>query len=315
MRETPPYTHVPVLLDAVMEFLDCRPGGFYIDGTLGGGGYARKIVDSIKPGGVFLGVDWDAEAVARVGEELKESSVRILLKKASFAQLASVVEELRLGPADGMVLDLGVSSIQLEDPQRGFSFLREGPLDMRMDADLPRSAADLVNSLREAELARLIFQLGEERWAKRIARAIVSQRKAHPFTTTLELAELIKGVTPRVDKSWRIHPATRTFQALRIAVNGELEALKHFLDHALDLLATGGRLCVVSFHSLEDRMVKEKMRHWGKACRCPVRLLKCECEGRPLVKMLTRKAVKPTESEVHHNPRARSARLRVVMKL
>ncbi len=315
MRDSSAPEHVPVLLNAVMDYLNCRPGGFYIDGTLGGGGYARRIVESIKPGGVLLGVDWDSSAVSRVQASLSEPSVNLIFKKASFARLHHILSELQLGPADGVVLDLGVSSFQLEDPRRGFSFSREGPLDMRMDSELPRSAADLVNSLKEAELARLIFQLGEERWARRIARAIVSHRKSQPFTTTLQLAELIKGVMPRMEKGWRIHPATRTFQALRIAVNDELKALENFLEHALDLLKRGGRLCIVSFHSLEDRLVKVRMRDWSRTCRCPVSVLQCQCEGHPFAKLLTKKAVKPGEEEVHRNPRARSARLRAVEKL
>ncbi len=315
MRETSAQEHVPVLVNAAMDHLNCRPGGFYVDGTLGGGGYARRIVKSIRPGGVLLGVDWDSDAVSRVRASLDEPSVRVILKKASFARLHQILPELELGQADGVVLDLGVSSFQLEDPRRGFSFSREGPLDMRMDTEIPRSAADLVNTLKEAELARLIFHLGEDRWARRIARAIVSQRKTQPFTTTLQLAELIRGVVPGTEKKWRIHPATRTFQALRIAVNDELKALEDFLEHALELLKPGGRLCIVAFHSLEDRLVKERMRRWSKDCRCPVSLLQCQCEGRPLARLLTKKAVKPGEEETNRNPRARSARLRAVEKL
>ncbi len=315
MREFLHHEHVPVLLNAVMHHMNCRAGGFYVDGTLGGGGYAREILKRIQPDGILLGVDWDAQAVDRVRGSLENSTVRVILQKASFAHLSSILEERQLPLADGVVLDLGVSSFQLEDPARGFSFLREGPLDMRMDQNIPISAADLVNSLKEAELAKLIFQFGEERWARRIAKAVVSQRKAHPFRTTLQLAELIRGVMPGHGKFGRIHPATRTFQALRIAVNKELEALREFLDLALTTLSPGGRLCIVSFHSLEDRLVKERMKHWSKACRCEPRLPQCCCEGRPLVKLLTRKAVKAADDEIQANPRARSARLRAIEKL
>ncbi len=315
MRESLHHEHVPVLLDEVMYHMNCRAGGFYIDGTLGGGGYSRKILECIQPDGILLGVDWDAEAVARVRGTLVSPGARVILEKSSFAQLPSILQERQLPFADGVVLDLGVSSFHLEDPERGFSFLREGPLDMRMDQSLPLSAADLVNSLKETELAKLIFQFGEERWARRIARAVVSQRKAHPFRTTLQLAELIRGVIPHGNKPGRIHPATRTFQALRIAVNKELEALRDFLEQALTVLSPGGRLCIVSFQSLEDRLVKEKMKYWSKACRCDLRLPRCRCEGRPLARLITKKAVKPGDAEINRNPRARSAGLRAIEKL
>lgn len=315
MERRPSPKHTPVMCEAALELLQCHAGGLYVDGTVGGGGYAEAILKGSEPDGVLVGLDWDAEAVLRVRERLLPYTGRSILKKASFSELPQVLEDLDLGPADGVVIDLGVSSFQLEDPARGFSFLHDGPLDMRMDQGLPRTAADLVNGLSEQELARIIFRLGEEKWSRRIARAIASRRKEAPFRRTLELAELIAGVVPRTRDSRRIHPATRTFQALRMSVNRELEAIETFLDHVLDVLAPGGRLCVVAFHSLEDRIVKDRFRQWGRSCRCDSHTMPCRCEGRPLVRLLTRRALRPGQDEVETNPRARSARLRGVEKL
>jgi 16S rRNA (cytosine1402-N4)-methyltransferase len=306
--------HIPVLRDEIVQLLRCRSGERYVDGTVGGGGYAEAILEASAPAGTLLALDWDADAIARVEMRLKRFGERVLLERASFSDLSEVLQRLHWGPVDGIVLDLGVSSYHLDDPERGFSFMREGPLDMRMDRSGSKTAADLLSSLSEQELADLIFELGEERWARRIARAIVTHRKTSRFATTRELADLISATVPKTPDSRRIHPATRTFQALRLAVNRELDALQGFLTSALDLLGAGGRLCVVAFHSLEDRMVKEKFRYWSRACRCPKDLLKCECEGRPLARLLTKKAVRPGPEEEERNPRSRSARLRAVEK-
>lgn len=311
----PEAEHVPVMLDPVMDLLNCRPGGIYVDATVGGGGYARAILDSSAPGGCVLGIDWDAEAIERVRERLGGYGGRLILEKADFADIRRVLRAHGFEHADGIVSDLGVSSFQLEDPDRGFSFTREGPLDMRMNLDLAYTAADLVNSLPEKELADLIYRYGEERRSRRIARVIAERRKKQPVTTTAELAELIRRAVPPTRDAIRIHPATRTFQALRIAVNGELESLERFLPEALDVLRPGGRLCVVAFHSLEDRIVKEAFRDWARSCRCPPERAACECEGMPLVRMVTRKALRPSPDETGRNPRSRSARLRVVEKL
>ena len=306
--------HIPVMLESAVGLLGCRPGGLYVDGTLGGGSYAEAILQRIGPRGRLIGLDWDAEAIARVSARLAGHGERVVLRKASFGDLAPLLSEMELGGVDGIVLDLGVSSPQLEDGTRGFSFMEDGPLDMRMDRSRLNTAADLVNGLSERELTQLIRTLGEERWAKRIARAIVSRRKARVFYRTKELADLVAGVVPRTPDSRRIHPATRTFQALRIAVNEELQALRSFLGSVLDVLNPGGRLCIVAFHSLEDRMVKEHFRRWASACRCPVEEPFCRCEGKPLVRLLTKKALRPTDEEVEINPRARSARLRAMEK-
>jgi 16S rRNA (cytosine1402-N4)-methyltransferase len=304
------------MLETAIELLDCRPGGIYVDGTIGGGGYARAILDRSAPDGVVLGLDWDEEAIGRVREKLSgEYGQRLKLEKADFADIRRVLRKHDLEYADGIVVDLGVSSFQLEDPARGFSFMQEGPLDMRMDRDLPYTAADLVNTLPEKDLADLIFKYGEERLSRRIARKIAAERKQNRISGTKEFAEMIRKAVPKTRDSFRIHPATRTFQALRIAVNHELESVERFLPEALDLLRPGGRLCVIAFHSLEDRIVKGTFRTWAQSCRCPRELAKCECEGRPLARLLAKKALRPSPDEVENNPRARSARLRAVEKV
>jgi len=303
------------MLDEVMRLLACRAGGCYVDGTLGGGGYARAILRASGPDGRLLGLDWDAAAIDRVGHELRNFTDRISLSRASFDQVAPLIQNLGWGQVDGIVLDLGLSSFQLDDPERGFSFTQAGPLDMRMDRSRPLTAADLVNGWSDAELRRIIRDYGEERYAHRIAKAIVNRRRDQAFTTTTDLAGLIAQVVPASRDSRRIHPATRTFQALRIAVNAELEVLDRFLTEALPLLQSGGRLCVVAFHSLEDRLVKQQFKHWAKTCRCPRELPECRCEGHPLVRLLTRKVKRPSATEIERNPRARSARLRAVEKL
>ncbi|NSW86833.1 MAG: 16S rRNA (cytosine(1402)-N(4))-methyltransferase RsmH [Syntrophobacteraceae bacterium] len=314
MESRPTQAHVPVMLDEVLRWLGCRAGGLYVDGTVGGGGYAEAILEASAPGGRLIALDWDAEAVDRVKHRLSSYRDRVIVERGSFAELPVVLARHETGPVDGIVLDLGVSSFQLSDPCRGFSFVHDGPLDMRMDQSLPRTAADLVNTLPENDLADLIFRLGEEKWSRRIARAVVSRRIERPFRRTAELADLISYTVPRTRDSRRIHPATRTFQALRIAVNRELETLEVFLTDVLDALKPGGRLCIVAFHSLEDRIIKHRFRDWAKSCRCPANAPVCKCQGRPLVKLLTRKAVRPGEEEVGANPRARSARLRAVEK-
>ncbi|MCK8600414.1 16S rRNA (cytosine(1402)-N(4))-methyltransferase RsmH [Desulfoferrobacter suflitae] len=317
MVEQRAHEHIPVMREAVLDLLACRPGGLYVDGTVGGGGYAERILQEIEPDGQLVALDWDGEAIERVRRRLRANLHRVFLVKSSFANLPSVLNKLGFGleSVDGVVIDLGVSSFQLEDPERGFSFLQDGPLDMRMDQNIAKTAADLVNSLSEKELADLIFALGEDRHARRIARAIVLRRAQSPIERTEELAQLIKGVVPKTRDARRIHPATRTFQALRLAVNQDLDALETFLSRVCDILKPGGRLCIVSFHSLEDRMVKERFRHWAKACRCPRDFLQCQCEGRPLVRLLTKKPLRPTAPEIAMNPRARSARLRAMEKV
>jgi 16S rRNA (cytosine1402-N4)-methyltransferase len=315
VMETPGQQHIPVLLDEVIALLRCGSGGVYADLTVGGGGYTQAILQSTAPDGVVLGLDHDPEALAYARERLQSFHGRLILRQGNFARAPEIMQELRFGPADGIVADLGVSSLQLDDPARGFSFQQDGPLDMRMDQGQTQNAADLVNLLPERELVQLIFALGEDRWAKRIVRAIVLHRQLKPFTRTLELAEVIAQAVPKSSDTRRIHPATRTFQALRLAVNHELENLQEFLAHLLDLLKPGGRLCIVAFHSLEDRLVKQQFKSWASPCRCPRDLPLCQCSAQPLVRLLTRKALRPKEQEIRTNPRARSARLRAIEKI
>ncbi len=300
--------HVPVLLQSALSFLQVRPGGVYLDGTVGGGGHAEAILESSAPDGRLLGLDRDPAALEAAGRRLARFGGRAVLRHGSFAALAQLAEGF--APADGILLDLGLSSLQLADPARGFAFSQEGPLDMRFDPTAPGpTAADLVNSLSVKELAGLLYRYGEERQARRIAEAIVAAR---PLGTTRQLAEVVERAVGRPE---RIHPATRTFQALRIAVNGELEALEAALPQALDLLRPGGRLVVISFHSLEDRIVKRFLQREARDCICPPEAPICTCGHKARLRPLTRRPVRPEPAEVEANPRARSARLRAAERL
>ncbi|SMC20942.1 16S rRNA (cytosine1402-N4)-methyltransferase [Desulfacinum hydrothermale DSM 13146] len=307
--------HRPVLLEEAVGLLACRPGGRYVDATLGASGYAEAILEATAPDGLLLGLDWDQEAVEGARRRLASHGHRFIAECASFDRLPDILAWIGWESVDGIVLDLGVSSLQLDDPSRGLSFQKDGPLDMRLDRSLTVTAADLVNELPEEKLAELIARYGEERFSRRIARAIVDRRREEPFQRTGQLASLIASVVPRTADARRIHPATRTFLALRLVVNRELETLQAFLDGALDLLSVGGRLAVVTFHSLEDRLVKRAFKAWSKSCRCPTDLPVCRCEGRPLARLLTRKALRPSPREVQENPRARSAQLRAVERI
>ncbi len=306
-----PSGHVPVLLREVLHYLQPRAGGIYIDATIGGGGHAEAILEASAPDGRLLGLDADPDALERSRRRLHRFGRRVVLVHANFDRLQPIAERHGFVPADGVLMDLGVSWDQLADPARGFSFLRPGPLDMRMDPSLPHTAADLVNTLDEEDLARLIRAYGEEPRARRIARAIV---RARPIATTTELADLVARVVPR-RPGQRLHPATRVFQALRIAVNDELGALERALPQALAVLRPGGRLAVITFHSLEDRIVKHFFRRESQDCICPPRQPVCTCGHKAQVRILTRRPVVPTQEEVQANPRARSAKLRVVEKL
>ncbi|MGH9377504.1 MAG: 16S rRNA (cytosine(1402)-N(4))-methyltransferase RsmH [Terriglobia bacterium] len=291
--------HVPALPREALEFLNIRPGGTYIDATVGGGGHAELILAELiaNEGGRLLGIDRDPEALARAAQRLAPFKEKLILMHGNFARIEELHGASGLPPADGMLADLGFSSWQLEDPARGFSFDRPGPLDMRMDPGEPLTAAEIVNQTPEQDLADLIFQLGEERHSRRIARAIV---KARPIQSTAELAKAVRCAIPSRAGLHHLHPATRTFMALRLAVNRELENLDEFLTKALAALAPGGRLVILSFHSLEDRRVKQAFVEWRK-------------EGR--ANILTRKVVRPEEEETRANPRARSAKLRAAEKV
>jgi 16S rRNA (cytosine1402-N4)-methyltransferase len=302
--------HVPVLYRETIEMLQPRPGGRYLDGTLGAGGHAAAILQASAPDGRLLAFDRDPEAIAFARRRLGELADRVTFVNASFDDMAELAPQHGFSEVDGILLDLGLSSRQLSDAGRGFSFLREGPLDMRFDPAQQLTAADLVNNLPEAELADIFRRYGEERNSRHWARLIIANR---PITTTSQLAQLVAGQSGR--RRERIHPATQIFQALRIAVNEELAALEKALPAAVELLMAGGRLAVISFHSLEDRMVKQFMRDQSRSCVCPPEQPVCTCATVPRLRLVGRKAIKPSDAEVAGNPRSRSARLRVAEKL
>jgi 16S rRNA (cytosine1402-N4)-methyltransferase len=303
-------SHVPVLYHQVLSALKPRAGGRHIDGTLGLGGHALGILENSSPDGEVLGLDRDQAALEMAGVRLSKYGKRVHLRHGSFVRMQELAAELGWTAADGILLDLGVSSMQLEDPHRGFSFRHDGPLDMRFDTTQSLTAAELVNEARQEELAEILSRYGEEPRARRVARAIVAAR---PMSTTLELAEVVSRAAAR--KRRGVDPATRTFQALRIAVNDELESLAVGLMQAIEMLAPGGRLVVISFHSLEDRIVKRTFARESRDCICPPGLPTCACEHQAHLQLLTRGPLRPDESEVQKNPRARSARLRAAERI
>ena len=305
-----PKGHVPVLYNAVLTNLALGPGDHVIDATVGAGGHAVGLLQATAPNGQLLGLDRDPEAVARSRERLAHLSRRCLIVQKSFRKLKCVALKYSFPPAGGVLLDLGVSSYQLASLARGFSFVKEGPLDMRFDPTEGSTAADLVNDSPIEELAEILYRYGEEKQSRRIARAIAATR---PLQTTGQLAKVISEAVG--GRKGRIHPATRSFQALRIAVNDELGALEDVLPQAVDVLRPGGRLAVISFHSLEDRIVKRFFRRQASDCICPPEQPVCTCEHQPSLKIVTRKPLRPDEIEIVQNSRSRSARLRVAEKL
>ncbi len=309
------FRHEPVLLHEVLELLHLFPGAVVVDGTVGGGGHSHHILEEIGPDGRLLGLDRDTRALAAASKRLAPFGERATLHQANYAELAEVLRAEGFASCDAILLDLGVSSHQLDCHERGFSFQHDAPLDMRMDQTKGITAAQVVNELTATELGSIFKEYGEERWAKRIARRIEQVRVDSPIETTLQLAELVRN-TVRVGKQpQRIHPATRVFQALRIYVNDELGSLKEGLERGLEMLRPGGVLAVISFHSLEDRIVKQFFRALIQTCECPPRLPVCVCNKQARVKLLTRKGVRAESAEIEHNPRARSAVLRGVEKL
>ncbi len=303
--------HRPVLMEEVLNYLLPRPGGSYLDATLGIGGHTAEILKRSSPSGSVLGLDQDRDALGLAARRLSPFSGRFQLAHANFSELKHVVEQRHLGGFDGALFDLGVSSLQLDTAERGFSFLREGPLDMRMDQERVLTAHEVVNCYSEKDLANLIFQYGEEPMARRIARSIV---RARPIKNTCVLAELVARAMP-YKKPSRVHPATRTFQALRIFVNDELGSLSKGLRAAVEMLNPGGRIVVLSFHSLEDRIVKETFRVLSRACQCPPVWGVCHCGNQKLVKVLTKSPLQPSEEEIRVNPRSRSVKFRAAEKL
>ncbi len=308
------YTHKPVLLEECLDGLNIRPGGVYLDGTLGRAGHSLEIVKRLAAGRL-IAIDRDKAALdaapARFGEYLD----RVTLVQGSFGGLAGILASLNVGGVDGMLFDLGVSSPQLDDGSRGFSYLQDAPLDMRMDQSAPLTARDVVNGWSQEELKRVLWQYGEERYAGPIAAAIVRVRENAPIETTGQLAELIRSAMPAKARREKQHPAKRSFQAIRIAVNDELGELERLLECALEALNPGGRLAIISFHSLEDRLVKTAYARWARGCTCPPDFPVCVCGKTPRVKLVGRRPITAGEEELKENPRARSAKLRLAEKL
>jgi 16S rRNA (cytosine1402-N4)-methyltransferase len=307
------FTHVSVLAREVGEFLRPQPGKRYLDGTLGAGGHAEKILLESSPSGRVLGLDLDEEALAAARARLRAYGERLISRQASFAAAKEILSELGWNSVDGAVLDLGVSSHQLDTPERGFSFRLSGRLDMRMDRRQSLHAFEIINRSSAAELERIFRNYGEEPRARRIAAAIVAARERRPIERTAELAALIAQA--KGGRGRERHPATQSFQALRIAVNRELEQLEHFFETGHELLAPGARLVVISFHSLEDRLVKSAFRKWSRSCICPPRTPLCSCGWSRKGKLVTSRAVTPSATECQMNPRARSAKLRAIEKI
>ena len=304
------YTHKPVLLDECIEALAIRPGGTYVDGTLGRAGHSREIAKRLTTGRLIC-IDRDLAAIEAAEQRLAPWKDRVRLVHGNFAELADILADTE--GADGMLFDLGVSSPQLDDRSRGFSYMQDAPLDMRMDRSAPLTAREVVNGWSQEELRRILYDFGEERCAPAIARAIVRRRADRPIETTLELVDIIKSAMPPAALREKQHPAKRSFQAIRIAVNGELDALPPMLRAAVDKLRPGGRLAVITFHSLEDRIVKRTLRELAQGCTCPPGFPVCVCGKKPVVRL--GKPFTPTAAEVEENPRARSARLRTAEKL
>jgi 16S rRNA (cytosine1402-N4)-methyltransferase len=309
--------HLPVLAEEVMSTLAPAPGSLQIDTTVGGGGHTERILGATDPDGRLLGLDADGAAIARVDARLRPRfGDRLVLRRANFRELATVAPAEGFGQVDGLLFDLGLSSFQLADTERGFGFRAGGPLDMRFDVSRGTSAAELLATLSQPELTALFRRYGEEPYAPRIARAIVEARRASPIETAEELAGLVERVAPRTPPGRRrVHPATRIFQALRIAANEELDALQEGLAAALDLLRPGGRLVVLSYHSLEDRIVKRFFQAERRGCVCPPEVPICVCGRNPRLRLVTRPSVTPTSEEIAANPRSRSARLRAAERL
>lgn len=307
--------HVPVLFGETLEWLDLRPGLSVVDGTLGGCGHARAILERIMPGGTFIGIDKDMAAIKRARERLADCAGDIRLVHSDFKDIGEILKEQELPSVDRALLDLGVSSFQLEQADRGFSYMQDAPLDMRMDQSASLDARRVVNEYPEAELARILREYGEEKWAARIARFVADERAREPIETTGQLERVIRAAIPAAARRTGPHPAKRTFQAIRIEVNGELAGLAECLEQYVQHLSVDGRLAVITFHSLEDRIVKKELARLADPCTCPPDFPVCVCGRKPTARVLTRKPVVPGPAELADNPRARSAKLRVALRI
>ena len=308
------FHHVSVLLNEVLEGLNIKEDGVYVDGTLGGAGHSLEIVKRLKSG-ILVGIDQDEFALNKAGQVLDEFKDRVKLIHNNYENIDKVLEELGLGQVDGILLDLGVSSHQLDEESRGFSHNKDAPLDMRMDNTADLTAWDVVNKYSKEDLEKIIWDYGEDRWAKRIAEFIVNERMEKPIDTTLELVTVIKKAIPKAVRMEGHHPGKKTFQAIRIEVNRELEVLKNSIDKMVDLLKPGGRLVIITFHSLEDRIVKEAFKELFKDCICPPGFPQCICDKKREIKIITRKPIVAGSKELELNPRSRSAKLRIAEKL
>lgn len=308
------FSHKSVLLEETVDSLHIREDGVYVDGTLGGGGHASEVLRRLGEKGRLIGIDQDADAIAAATERLKEFGDRAVIVRDNYVNIEEVLKNLGIARVDGIYLDLGVSSFQFDSAERGFSYREDAPLDMRMDRRNDRTAADIVNGYSESELYRMIRDYGEDPFAKNIAKHIVQAREEKPIETTLQLAEVIKGAIPAKIRAKKGHPAKQTFQAIRIELNRELEVLEDSLERMIDLLNPGGRLSVITFHSLEDRIVKNVFRTCQAPCICPPEFPVCVCGRKSKGQVVTKKPILPTDKETEENPRAKSAKLRVFEK-
>lgn len=308
------FHHITVLLHEAVEGLDIKEKGIYVDCTLGGAGHSRAILDRLQ-GGVLIAIDQDDAALANAKDKLQSEINRVHLVKSNFARLGEILDELGYETVDGVLFDLGVSSPQLDEAERGFSYQNDAPLDMRMDQTQELTAYTIVNSWDEEEIARILFEYGEEKFSRKIARKIVERRSKEPIRTTEELVEVIKEAIPAAARRTGGHPAKRSFQALRIAVNRELEVFSEAVETAIDRLAPGGRIVVITFHSLEDRICKDVFAARSKGCTCPPDFPVCVCGHRPELKLINKKPILPSEEEIKSNRRARSAKLRIAEKV
>lgn len=309
------FEHVPVLLNQIIDILAPNPGEVFVDCTLGGGGHSKEILKRILPDGQLIGIDQDKNALNAARNNLQEYENNVIFVHSNYEQLNEVLKEHSPRGIDGILFDLGVSSHQLDEKERGFSYMQDAPLDMRMNKDNPFSAEELINTYSVEELTKIIKDYGEEKWAKRIAQFIVDARTKEKIVTTGQLVEVIKAAIPAGARREGPHPAKRTFQAIRIAVNRELEVLEETLETAVKWLKRGGRIGVISFHSLEDRIVKEKFKYLALDCICPPQLPICQCKKNAEIKILTRKPVTAAQGELAENPRARSAKFRAAIKI
>ncbi|SDK40238.1 16S rRNA (cytosine(1402)-N(4))-methyltransferase RsmH [Natronincola ferrireducens] len=308
------FQHTSVLLEECIENLNIKEDGIYVDGTLGGGGHSKEIAKSLGKKGLLIGIDQDTNAINAATKRLQEYTCNIKLIHNNFRNLEEVLQNLQVNKIDGILMDLGVSSHQLDEAERGFSYMQDAALDMRMDASNPLTAKDVVNQYSQEELARIMWQYGEEKWAKRIAEFIVNHRRQEEIKTTYELVDIIKRAIPKGARREGAHPAKRTFQAIRIEVNQELDIIEETIKIATNYLNEGGRICIITFHSLEDRIVKNTYRELNDPCTCPPQFPICQCGNKKQLKIITRKPIIPTKEELEKNPRSRSAKLRVAEK-